>query len=705
MREISKIKNGDKREMKKWKKRTKILLLVPSFMLLAILSLVCWKKQEGILNILRGATRQEVSSTISESRKKVYGYYGQAISAQMDLEGRASIEENDASAKNIETAITKEPSLVKNSYEIDQQLQAEQDHGYTWEEPMVIQNPYQISPLTAVVLFNTREECKVRFTVKGKTESANISGEVDAAFSHRVPVIGLYPAMDNTVVLELLDESGNVTDSQELTITTDGLPEKLENAVEPIKVSGESAFELTMVYGQRTSYPFAYDCMGDIRWYLSGERTTEIFMLSNDRIISVDNTTYVPSQDKPQTTNLNEIDYLGRTHTIYYVAGGNHHEVIEKEPGGNLLVLTSSLQGHIEDKIEEIDRQTGKVVNELIMSDLFDTDYENMVDWTHLNTVSYQPETDTIIISPRNLESVVKLNWTTKEIQWILCDPRFWEGTEYEKYVLQPEGDFVYQIQQHTAYQLEADLDGNDQTVEISMFDNHYVKVRKSEVLPYFDGAEESYLLVYAVNEKEMTVQQIKKIPVIYSLITSATIYDEESNHIFGMCGHVMVSEDDRRGMNYEFDYDTEELINQYSIKEHFYRSSEMKMDYNDLASPMEQKENYILGELIKPVKVKEEERPETPEQVLSSEDITFHITGEVLYVGTYDHQISQVIFHGKNNTYVYDTTNILLHAKDYLQFYEYMPIPLQDMEADEYEIYVMYQDGFYDTEQSLTIK
>ena len=32
-----------------------------------------------------------------------------------------------------------------------------------------------------------------------------------------------------------------------------------------------------------------------------------------------------------------------------------HHEVIEKEPDGNLLVLTSSLEGHIEDKIQEID--------------------------------------------------------------------------------------------------------------------------------------------------------------------------------------------------------------------------------------------------------------------------------------------------------------------------------------------------------------
>lgn len=75
---------------------------------------------------------------------------------------------------------------------------------------MVIQNPYQVSPLTAVIIFDTKEECAVRFTVKGKTEAADISGEVEAAVSHRIPVIGLYPAMENTVVLELLDKQARL---------------------------------------------------------------------------------------------------------------------------------------------------------------------------------------------------------------------------------------------------------------------------------------------------------------------------------------------------------------------------------------------------------------------------------------------------------------------------------------------------------------
>ena len=690
--------------MRKWNKKTKIAVFIIFLILAVLFAALCWKKRRGIYNTYMKLTGQEIPYSVQEKRRKKYGYYDQELNASMDLENPVYITENDGSANELETDIPRETTRIASSYEIDQQLQAELENGYSWEEPMVIQNPYQVSPLTAVIIFDTKEECAVRFTVKGKTEAADISGEVEAAVSHRIPVIGLYPAMENTVVLELLDKSGKVTDSQEITITTDELPDKLDDAVKPVKTSGESAFELTMVYGQRTTFPFAYDCMGDIRWYMSGEFTSGIYMLSNSRMIVASNEAFMPSQAKPQTTNLYEMDYLGRAYTMYYVAGGNHHEVIEKEPDGNLLVLTSSLEGHIEDKIQEIDRQTGEVVNELIMEDIFSGKYEDRVDWTHLNTVSYQPETDTIVISPRNLESVVKLNWTTKEIQWILCDPRFWEGTEYEKYVLQPEGDFVYQFQQHTAYQMETDLDGDDQTIEVSMFDNHYVKVRKSDVLQYFDGEKESYLLVYAVNEAEKTVKQIKKIPTVWSTITSSAIYDADSNHIFGMCGHVKDSEDKRRGMNYEFDYDTEELINQFSIKSYYYRASEMKIDWNDLAAVMEIKDNYIMGELYQPVKATWFFWQKKPKQVLEDGEITLHLTGQVLYAGAYDHQISQIIFKGAKNTYVYDTTEVRLHMETFLDFYENIPVPLQGMNADNYEIYVMYQDGFYDTQQTFAI-
>lgn len=690
--------------MKKRNRKKTAAILIACLFLMGLFAALCWSKRRGIYNTYMKLTGQEIPFSVLEKRKESYGYYDQKLRVSMDLEDTVHIEENDQAADQVETTIPKEETLAATSYEIDKQVQQEAECGYSFEEPMVILNPYQISPLTAVILFETEEEYGVRFTVKGKTEAADIVGEVEAASIHRVPVIGLYPGMENTVVMELLDADGKVTDTKKVQITTENLPDQLTDVIYPVKTAGSSDYGLTMVYGQRTHLPFAFDCMGDIRWYMNKETANYgLYPLSNGRMIWQDTAAYVPNMEKPQSTNLYEMDYLGRVYTMYYLSGGSHHEVMEKEPDGNLLVLTSSMQSHYEDKIQEIDRQTGEVVNELVLQDILDCEYVDREDWAHINTVSYQPESDTIIISPRNIESVIKLNWTTKEIQWILCDPRFWEGTEYESYVLRPEGDFVYHFQQHTAYQMDTDMDGNDQTVEISMFDNHYVGERKTR-LDYFDGAEESYLLIYAVDEDAMTVRQIKKVPTILSKITSSMIYEPDSSRLFGMCGWVPKAEDKRKGMIYEFDYDTEEILNQFSIKTTFYRASEMKINYQDLASPMSLEETYIRGELWQPVKTWKWLWTKKPDQKLDESAVSFHLTGKVLYVGTLDHQISQIVFKGEKNTYVYDTTEIRLHDKDYLEHYEHLPIPLHAMKSDHYNIYVMYQNEWCDSGQEIIL-
>ena len=156
--------------------------------------------------------------------------------------------------------------------------------------------------------------------------------------------------------------------------------------------------------------------------------------------------------------------------------------------------------------------------------------------------------------------------------------------------------------------------------------------------------------------------------------------------------------------MTYEFDYETGEILNQFSISTTFYRASEMKIDYNDLAVPMELEKNYIRGELWQPVAVELTEPVTKPEAVLSETEVAFHLTGQVLYAGTLDHQISQIVFQGKEHTYIYDTTDIVLQIRDYLAHYEYIPVPLQNLEPDEYEIFMMYQDRWVDTQHRIKI-
>ena len=556
------------KEKKKW------MFLGLTVLVVVAAGLGYWKRI-GIRNTLYRMLDKQIPLT-----GDVYGYYGQEVKVKENLNEETSFQMEDSYADKIDTTITKESSMVDTSWQIDQQIEAEVQSGaYTFEEPEVIMDPYQISPLTGVAVFQTDEEYRVRVTVKGKTKEADITGVTVKAKGHRVPIIGLYPKTENSVKLELLDDNDQTIKEMELKVQTDGLPEEMDDMVSVEKSSGESAYGLTIISGQGVYYPFAYDVNGDIRWYLNHRTSTYgVFQLSNGNYIMQDNYGYVSSVTKSFPAAFYEMDYLGRAVQMYLVPHGTHHEIIEKEPDGNLLILTSTLQDHVDDKIIELDRKSGEIVNSLEMTELFGNDYtEDVIDWAHLNTVSYQAEDDTILISPRNLNSGVKLNWTTHEIVWILANPEVFKGTKYEKYVLTPDSDFLWHYRQHTVYQIDTDLDGNSDTVEITMFDNH-----RNPEADYYDHEKGSFVTVYAVNEKEKTVSLLKKLKVVKANVTSNTIYDADSGHIFGMCGTVK-SGTAKTGMTYEFDYESGEILNQYYINKNYYRAIELEANYETM--------------------------------------------------------------------------------------------------------------------------
>ena len=686
--------------MKKRKVRKIVILIVVACMLLTVLGCVAWKKRIGIYNTYMRMTGREPSYVVQKVLKgQDLSYHRQVIKTKKDDLETLKIQDDKNAAEKIESTISQEESWVDTSIEIDRQLGEEQERGYTWEEPLVVQNPYRYSPLTAMILFDTQEECEIRVTVKGKTKAADIEGKLDAAVSHRVPVIGLYPGQENTVLLELLDDTGKVSDAKEIKITTDELPEKMKTAVTPVKTSGESAIPLTIVHGQGVRYSYAYDCMGDVRWYL--DRKSDkfgLYPLTDGKMLFADGNIGIVNVARPDTSDFYEIDYLGRAYKLYYLPKGAHHDIAEKEAGGNFLILSNSGEEYYWDMIQEIDRETGEVVDELKLSDLFGK-FATTIDWAHLNTISYQASDDSVLISVRNLSSVVKINWSTKKIVWILGEPELWKDTEYEEYVLQPEGDFVYQFYQHSAYYVDEDLDGNPETQEICMFDNHSDFFPK-KIKDVYDDPGESYILIYSVNEKEGTVSQIKKLPMVYSHITSNAFYDADSNHIFGMCGY----DGDTSGMNYEFDYDTGEIINQYQINACFYRATPILPDYNELASAMDVTEKYICGELLKPIE-SDAGINSKPKMTVDESDVGLRIVNRVLYAKAEYHAISQIIFAGQDHTYVYDLSFWYLFEKNLVNLKQDVAVPLQEMKADTYNIYVVYKDEFYDTAQTITIK
>ena len=247
------------------------------------------------------------------------------------------------------------------------QIQLELDrNNYTEDNPLVILDPFQMSPLSAYILYKTEELTRIRVTVKGDTEDCDIVSELDPTKEHRIPVIGLYGGRENQVIIENIDDDGNVISQKIIPIQTEPLPKRLTDIVYVEKKTVATSMPLTVISGFGTIYPCAYDSNGDIRWYISEESDGYgYFPLSNNRFIFQSDEALVPTEEKPHTTQMYEMDYLGRIYNVYFTENGMHHEVKEKTPGGNLLISGNSIEGHVEDTAVELDRKTGEVVKEI----------------------------------------------------------------------------------------------------------------------------------------------------------------------------------------------------------------------------------------------------------------------------------------------------------------------------------------------------
>ena len=600
------------------------------------------------------------------------------------------------------STIAVEDDLAMQSYQVDQQIQQElQNNEYLFENPLTILDPFGNSPLTAVILFRTEEACAVRVIVKGNTNKTDVVGYVNATKLHRIPVIGLYPDRMNEVIIQKLDQDETVTAEKTIMIQTDPLPSSMEDVVRVEKTMKPSAYGLIEVSGFGTPYPFAFDTEGCIRWYLSKKYASYgYFPISNNHFFVMGADAMTQTYEKPHAQQLYEMDYLGRVYQIYMVENGAHHEIIEKIPGGNLLVLTNSIDEHVEDMVQEIDRETGEVVKSLDMREIFGDTYVNMMDWAHLNTVSYLQDSDCVLLSVRNLHSTIKVNWSTNELLWILGNPEFWEKTSFENKVLQPVGDIIWNYQQHSTYEIAQDLDNNPDTIHIMMFDNHWDKSRKVD---FFDDSDLSYVSLFAINEDAMNVTQSHTYEGIKSKITSNFTFDYETGRVFSMGGYLAEeTKDGKNGMIYEYDYASEEVINQYSLRYTFYRAYEFNPDFDACAEPLSLTKNYFKGTLKAAAihnKVKS-----LPTKTLK-EGVTFRIVQQLLYIKAGDHMISKVEFIGNNTSYILDLSYTKGGEEKYKKLVYNILVPFSNLKPDEYQLVVTYDGVRYNTNETIIMK
>lgn len=258
--------------------------------------------------------------------------------------------------------------------------------------------------------------------------------------------------------------------------------------------------------------------------------------------------------------------------------------------------------------------------------------------------------------------------------------------------VLEPQGDITWHFQQHSVYEIPYDLDGDPDTRHIMLYDNHWQTKRKVD---FFDGKEQSFVSVYVVDEKKMTVRQDKLFPGVRSIITSNCAYDKKQDRMFSFGGYLHPLIDGQKGMIYEFDYSSGELLNQYSTKYYFYRGYGIGINWNDLAQPLETGDGYVKGTLQAPVESKESE---VPKEKIDEKKAGFTLMESVLYMKTSDHAISKIRFVGQTHYYLMDYTSAGKGMKSKRNQKYAIAVPLSGLQPDTYEIVVYYDGKWCDT-------
>lgn len=412
--------------------------------------------------------------------------------------------------------------LVDEQTAIEKQLKADSKDA-TLEKPYVKLNPYGTSPLTALLLFNTAEKMKITVEVEGENADTTIESEVGSEYTteHEVAVLGLYADKANTVKISAVTQDGKKTEKT-ITIQTDKLPAEMPTIdvkTSDTKKMEQTGNQLTFITPS-TKYAYGVDSNGDVRWYSTKYNSHVFKELENGHLL------YLTKYDNADDTYslLLETDYLGKIYHAYSMtteaeseqSGSSsksaiHHDAIEL-PSGNLLLTINDDTKYMEDTMIEIDRQTGEVVKTIDLKDIlpeeFYKDYkarsDGKVDWFHQNAIWYDESDDSIIISSRSQDTVMKIDYDSTKIKWILSDKEGWPDS-YKKYLLNPIGDnFKYPAGQH-AVEILPDQDDNSDTVDILLYDNNEVITRGDED----ESGKYSEAVQYRINEKTKKVEMV----------------------------------------------------------------------------------------------------------------------------------------------------------------------------------------------------
>ena len=567
---------------------------------------------------------------------------------------------------------------------------------YTFDNALFIINPFGCSPLSGLFIFNTEKPCKVKYTIKGKRGSDNYTN-CDETWTnrHKVPVLGMYDGGITHITFYLIDKNNNEIQETTIRIKLPRTGPVLRNAIS-IKKYEKTPVPFLMSTGGYSGTNYAFDSNGNIRWYLTTPvHPYGVHVLSNGHLLVPDKRMRRPNYGNAHSVIAYEMNFLGRIYRNIYHQSGFHHWAVSREDNGNLLIATSSrYDTYMENSVDEMDKDTGKIIRTINANNIFDSTYVTRYDWAHINAFEYIPGEDAIIASYRNIHTIAKIDLNTQEIIWLLANPDFYKGTEQEAKVLASAPGVKWFFQQHGGKILEHINTGNEKKIKITLFDNHTANRRP---VNYFDDVKKSNIMVFTINEKEMSVEMNQCITVPLSITRSNVEFDKTTNSIYAMCANIKDEEVDSRAKILGYNYNTGECITDISLNNDFFVAKFLDFNLQSVQNTCNEDYPLYIGELYMPVKEKEipedyNEGNYLPDEI--KKKLNFTLTGNILQISCKDHSLPKIFLYNKDNIYVQyfnDTEQLTKIFKEHIYT---ISVPLQGIDKGKYQAGIEYIDN-----------
>ena len=423
-------------------------------------------------------------------------------------------------------------------------------------------NPSGRVPLAAIVTFASDLALDSSIEISDGTNEwgANFGTEIVEGDRYTIPVLGMRPSREHVITITLKAD-GETEHTQQFAHVTPDLPGPLKFPQLDVKVARPDRMEpgVTFLsirrralgrghwltkkqYDWSTKYGLlaAIDTNGEVVWwYEADSRTSGIAKLSNGNIMMhrFDSATteidllgfavgqyYAEDRPFPPPESENAIAIRGQTtlhHQPHQMPNGDFlafsanpylfedwysSESDPDAPRADTMVMADTVvqfnaQGEQVwswNTLDHLDKE--RIGRDTFWSYWWTRGFDQHMDWTHANGLSYDKRDGTVLVSLRNQSAVLKVDPKTNEIKWILGNHRNWSDDLKDK-LLEPIGDITWPAYQHNPRVTHKGT--------VILFDNRGWggAMAFEEPLPLVDsfsrGAE------FEIDEENMTVRQI----------------------------------------------------------------------------------------------------------------------------------------------------------------------------------------------------